>query len=314
MKRITDFAKNWTLPLAIVIGSAGFPVLGYFSFLLPCFIFSMLLITFCRIPLTEIRFQAMHFWLLTLQTGGSILAYCLIRPFDILLAQASMVCIIAPTGLAAAVITRKLGGSAASLTSFAILSNFGTAIAAPLVFPLVHQTQEQTGFFAAFFIIVQKVFPLLVLPFFLAMFLRRFVPALNEKLGNLQDWGFYIWALALMIVMAKTTKTLVYDPSGKMTAILLGITALAVCCIQFFVGKQLGQLFSERITGGQALGQKNGILAVWMADTYLTPVISIAASAYIVWQNLFNSWQLWITRREQEKSARTSQPGKTPLD
>lgn len=68
-----------------------------------------------------------------------------------------------PTGTAAAVITRKLGGNAASLTSYMILSNLATAIAAPLLFPFIHPMSGGIGFTEAFFIISQKVFPLLVL-------------------------------------------------------------------------------------------------------------------------------------------------------
>ncbi|MCL1886651.1 MAG: transporter [Betaproteobacteria bacterium] len=302
MKPLLDFAKNWTLPLAIVIGAAGFPVFGYFSFFLPYLIFAMLLLTFCRIPLSEIRFNVMHLWLLILQVGGSVLAYAAIRPFNALLAEAAMVCVIAPTGTAAVVITRKLGGNAASLTSFAILSNFGTAIAAPLFFPLLHPESSHIEFWHAFFIILLKIFPLLILPFLVAMFLRRFTPALNEKLSNLHDWAFYMWSLALTIAIAKTVKTLIHDPAGGMIIVWLGLVAIAVCCAQFFTGKQLGQFYNERITGGQALGQKNAILAIWMADTYLTPITSIAASAYLIFQNLFNAWQLWMVRREQEKA------------
>ncbi|MDL2283801.1 transporter [Oxalobacter sp. OttesenSCG-928-P03] len=306
MKRIIDFAKNWTLPLAIVIGTAGFPVWGYFSFLLPYLIFAMLLLTFCRIPLSEIRFNAMHFWLLAFQLGGSILAYVIVSPFNTLLAEAAMVCVIAPTGTAAAVITRKLGGSAASLTSFAILSNLGTAVAAPILFPIVHPAEGNIGFLAAFFIIIQKVFPLLILPFILAMLLRRFTPRLNEKLSGLQEWAFYMWGITLMIAVAKTVNSLVHDPDGGMTAVWLGLTALVVCILQFVAGKQLGgRFFQDRITGGQALGQKNAVLSLWMADTYLTPIASVAASAYLVSQNLFNSWQLWMTRKEQGKNAKT---------
>ncbi|NLC24898.1 MAG: transporter [Oxalobacter sp.] len=296
-----DSAKNWTLPMAIVIGTAGFPVLGYFSFLLPWFIFGMLLLTFSRIPLSEIRFTAMHFWLLALQLGGSILAYLLISPFNTLLAEAAMVCIIAPTGTAAAVITRKLGGSAASLTSFSILSNLGVAVAVPLLFPLVHPGDGDIGFLAAFFTILQKVFPLVILPFILAMFLRRFTPVLNEKLSNLQEWAFYMWSIALMIVVAKTVNSLVHDPAGGITAIWLGLIAMSASGLQFFIGKQLGRFYNERITAGQALGQKNAILGVWMADTYLTPIVSVAVSAQLVSQNLFNAWQLWMARRAEEK-------------
>lgn len=303
MKTVIDFTKNWTLPIAIVIGTAGFPVFGHLSFLLPWFIFGMLLLTFCRIPLSEIRFTAMHFWLLAFQLGASMLAYLLISPFNTLLAEAAMVCIIAPTGTAAAVITRKLGGSAASLTSFSILSNLGVAAAVPLLFPLVHPGDGNIGFLTAFFAILQKVFPLVILPFILAMFLRRFAPALNEKLSNLQEWAFYMWSIALMIVVAKTVNSLVHDPAGGITAIWLGATAITASGLQFFVGKQLGRFYDERITAGQALGQKNAILGVWMADTYLTPIVSVAVSTQLVFQSLFNAWQLWMARREEKKKA-----------
>ena len=45
-----------------------------------------------------------------------------------------MVCIICPTATAAAVITSKLGGSAASLTTYTLIANIGAAIAVPYSF------------------------------------------------------------------------------------------------------------------------------------------------------------------------------------
>lgn len=303
MQHIIDFVRNWTLPLAIVIGTAGFPVWGYFSFLLPYLIFTMLLFTFCRIPFSEIRFNAMHLCLLALQLGVAILACLLVKPLHALLAEAIIVLVIAPTGTAAAVITRKLGGNAASLTSFTILSNLTTAITAPLLFPLIHPAADNPGFLTAFLAITWKVFPLLILPFLLAMLLRHLAPALNEKLGNLQECAFYLWCLTLVITVAKTVNALVHHPNAGATAALMGVTALIVCILQFVTGKQLGKrFFHDRITAGQALGQKNAVLSLWMADTWLTPLVSVAASAYLVSQNLFNAWQLWI-RRKKEKPA-----------
>lgn len=41
------------------------------------------------------------------------------------------------------------------------------------------------------------------------------------------------------------------------------------------------------------LCQKWTLLAIWVAYTYLSPVISIAPSSYILFQNIVNSWQLW---------------------
>ena len=69
--------------------------------------------------------------------------------------------------------------------------------------------------------------------------------------------------------------------------------ALLTCIVQFWFGKRTGKALGDTITAGQALGQKNSVLAIWMAYTYLNPVSSLAPGTYAVWQNIFNSWQLW---------------------
>ena len=43
----------------------------------------------------------------------------------------------------------------------------------------------------------------------------------------------------------------------------------------------------------QLLGQKNTILVVWMSQTFLNPISSVAPTAYIVWQNIANSYQIY---------------------
>ena len=53
------------------------------------------------------------------------------------------------------------------------------------------------------------------------------------------------------------------------------------------------------ITAGQAFGQKNTSLGVWMAQTYLHPLAALGAAAYIIWQNLFNSVQLFVVAHKK---------------
>ena len=53
------------------------------------------------------------------------------------------------------------------------------------------------------------------------------------------------------------------------------------------------------ITAGQAFGQKNTSLGVWMAQTYLDPLSALGAAAYILWQNIFNSAQLALAARKK---------------
>ena len=294
------FVKNWTLPLAMLAGGIGYPVFIHLSFLTPYLIFTMLLLTFCKVPFGDLRFKPVHFWLLLVQIGGAVLVYLLLKPLNIFAAEGAFICVIAPTATAAAVITDKLGGSAASLTSYTLLGNVGTAIAAPLLFPLVHPLGHDIGFWISFFIILKKVFPLLICPFVAAMILRRFLPAVHKQLTRYNETAFYLWAVALIVVMAQTVNTLVTEPEYGMTEIWIALAAMIVCCLQFFIGKRIGSRYRERISGGQSLGQKNTILAIWMAHVYMSPISAIGAGSYVVWQNIINSWQLWKQRKNEE--------------
>ncbi|MDD3108903.1 MAG: transporter, partial [Alistipes sp.] len=114
--------------------------------------------------------------------------------------------------------------------------------------------------------------------------------------------SFYLWAFSLTIVMGRTISFLVQqDPANYSIELLIALAALGVCGLQFLIGRALGHRYSNRIAGGQGLGQKNTVLAIWMAQTYLSPIASIGPASYVVWQNIVNSWQLWRKRRHEEQ-------------
>ena len=128
------FLKNWTLPIAMLVGAVGYPLFICLSFLTPYLIFTMLLLTFCKVSPRDLKLRQLHVWLLLIQIIGALAAYLLLFRFDKIVAEGVMVCIICPTATAAAVITSKLGGSAASLTTYTLLANIGAAIAVPILF------------------------------------------------------------------------------------------------------------------------------------------------------------------------------------
>ena len=74
--------------------------------------------------------------------------------------------------------------------------------------------------------------------------------------------------------------------------------SLIVCCLQFYIGRKIGYRYGDRIAGAQGLGQKNTVLAIWMALTFLNPVASIGPAAYVAWQNTINSLQLWFKAKK----------------
>lgn len=220
------FIKNWTLPLAMLAGTAGYfffarvPLLapvkpclnGLIALLTPTLIFAQLLLTFCKVEVHELKPKAWHGWLLLFQTVSclavaALLVCCPMEEMYREVFEGAMVCLICPTATAAAVITGKLGGSASSLTTYTLLSNLLAAVAVPLVFPWVEPHANIT-FFAAFLKILSKVFPLLLLPFFIAWFLRVFVKKVHRYLLEFHDAAFYLWAVALAIVSGQTVRSL----------------------------------------------------------------------------------------------------------
>ena len=137
------FLKNWTLPIAMLLGGIGYPLFIRLSFLTPALIFTMLLLTFCKVSPRDLRPKPLHLWLLLIQIFGSIAVYLLLFRFNKIVAEGAMVCIICPTATAAAVITSKLGGSAASLTTYTLIGNIGAAVAVPVLWESWPKAESQ---------------------------------------------------------------------------------------------------------------------------------------------------------------------------
>lgn len=317
MNSIISFLRNWTLPTSMMAGVLIYlafhcveflrPIHGFVwavdGVLTPALIFVQLLLTFCRVDIREFRVKRWHYLLLGAQLFGATAAYFALAPVDPVLAQGAMVCLICPTATAGAVITAKLGGSAETLITYTLMVNVLTAIYVPLVFPLVH-VQAGVDFGSAFLLILGKVFPLILGPFIVAQLLQWLLPPAHAWLRARSGWSFYIWALALAMVMGKTVKSIVDDSGNPMLIVSLSLVSLAMCAAQFFTGKVVGGHYGERISGGQAVGQKNTVLAIWMSLTYLNPLSSVAPGSYVLWQNIVNSYQLWKQRRRAIDAAR----------
>ena len=152
------------------------------NILQPLLIFSMLFMTFCRINPTHLRLSPWHGWLLLIQ-GGLFVALGLVLVIWPSFAarievEGAMLCLLCPTATAAAVITKKLGGKVAAITSYTILVNLLVAVLVPAMAPLVHPNAE-LGFLSSSAIILAKVFPLLLLPLIAALLIRYMSPKLH---------------------------------------------------------------------------------------------------------------------------------------
>ena len=325
--------KEWMLPIAMITGASSYliyhvlpdcvhragPFLdGVVELMQPLLIFAMLFLTFCRIEPKDLKPHRWHWWLLLIQGGiftllGLVVFIYMrmvpsVSPDVIVLIQSAMLCMICPTATAAAVVTRKLGGDIPGITTYIVLINLLAAVLVPAVVPMVAPVAG-VDFWTAFSMILAKVFPLLITPCLCAWLVRYLFPRIHRKLMNYPDLPFYLWAVALTLAIAVTTKSIANSQMPLYLLVRMALISLVCCVFNFAAGRHVGSMYRPRklartvvtpeegrrirkVTAGQSLGQKNTVFAIWLGYTFLTPETAIIGGFYSIWHNIYNSWQL----------------------
>lgn len=286
------------IPLLQPVGSVVGPKMVH---VMPVLLFALLYVTFCKIEIKEMKPRLWHFLLQLIRTSLAALMVVLIAlfgkdPDTKLVLEGAFICFICPTAAAVAVVTEKLGGSIGSLTTYTVIANIFTMVIIPSLFPMVEKGAD-VSFFDMSMMVLRNVTSVLVVPLVLALLSRRFLPRWVECVRRFKDLGFYMWCVNLSILTGVTLGNILDSEVSGLIMLLLLTVPLAVCLIQFAIGKAVGRPWNASISAGQALGQKNTIVGIWLTLTFLNPLAAIAPGAYVLWQNIVNSWQLWYKEK-----------------
>lgn len=313
--KVFSFFRKFALPCSLVLGALGYLIFANVPFLqplgdsvgprlvelMPVVLFALLYVTFCKIEIKEMKPKAWHFVLQLIRTSLALLMVIFICLFGKnyeakVILEGAFICFICPTAAAVAVVTEKLGGSIGSLTTYTVIANIFTMIIIPSLFPMVEKGAD-VSFLYMSMMVFRNVTTVLVVPLLLALLSRKFLPRFVDKVKSVKDLGFYMWCFNLTILMGETLRNFLHATvSGWILALLL-IVPLVVCLVQFAIGKAVGRHWDASISAGQALGQKNTIVGIWLTLTFLNPLAAVAPGAYVVWQNLVNGWQLWYKEK-----------------
>lgn len=288
------------MPTAMLVGGLLHRWLAPLGWAMPYLIGAMLFVTFCRVSIRDMRFSPLHPILLGVQLTLSLALYFGVGLYDKCVAEGLMICSFAPTAMAAVVVAGMLGADVVTMAMYTLLSNVAVAILAPVLFSFVG-THADMPFWHSCGVIFAKVAPLLIAPLIAAQLLERIWPRFHAAVKQRQYISFYLWSMSLTVVTARTVSFIVAQPSDSYAVeIWLGAGALLLCALQFVVGRLIGRHYGDTVAGGQSLGQKNTVLAIWMAQMYLSPLASVGPATYILWQNVVNSYQLWRHSKRDE--------------
>ena len=294
--------KSYVLPIAIVLGLLLHDYCAAFSVVVPFIIFTILLLTFSAVDITKLRFRPLFVWILLFQVGVSLGGYALLRVLNVneIIAEGVLIGVLCPVAASVAVVSTMLGADRNTVTSFSVIGNLAIAFVAPIYFSFIGVNQDMP-FLTSFLHILRRIGTVIGLPFFIALALQLCLPKANAFLSRYKGLAFYLWAVALFLTLGQTIHFIVLNGKGNWSSILwLGVSALLFCIIQFGLGKWIGSKYGDTIAGGQLLGQKNSAMGIWMANHYLNPLASVFLAFYSVFQNLFNSWQLWYQGRKRK--------------
>lgn len=301
--------KNWALFFSMAFGAVVYEIFAHVGPLeplgdavgpklldiLPVMIFIILYVTFCKVQVKEMRPHVWHFWLQLIRTLLSLALVLIILPVKDpevkIIIEGIFICVICPTAAAAPVVTDKLGGSVESLTVYLLIANAVTSIIIPLFFPMVERASTIT-FGMAFLLILKRVVAVLVLPLLLALLTRRFLPRFADAIRKRKNLAFYIWCFNLSILMGFTIQSITHATISGVTLAALLILPAFIALLLFTIGKAVGKCYGDSVTAGQALGQKNNVVGIWLTINFLNPTCALAPCAYIIWQNLINAVQI----------------------
>lgn len=261
----------------------------------PYLIFTILLLNFVATDIRRLRFSPMYLWLMLFQVLVSLGLYLLLKSLGVneIVSQGILVGVMCPVAASCVVISCMLGANRETVTGYTIFGNLLVAVMAPVYFSFIGEQQDMP-FFESFLLILRRVAPIIALPFFVALVLQLALPKVNSFLVRYRGLSFYLWAMALFITLGQTIDFIIHKGEENFSSIIvLGAVSVVFCVIQFGTGRLVGKRYGDKIAGGQLLGQKNSALGIWMANTYLTPLAAVFPALYSIWQNLFNSWQLW---------------------
>lgn len=293
--------KNFLLVAAILLG-IFIPAGASFSFLIKYLLMGMLFFTFLKMSIKKWRLTKSHFFIPLFTFSLSLILFLLLRTINLVLAQVVFLSIAAPTAIAAPSIINLLKGNIDYTFISVLITNFASAIFFPVTLSLLIIADISISVVD----ILMPVLTVMLIPFAAAGLLRFISGRSNGKIKLPKDLTFYLLVVNIYFGVAKASDFVRNEVDMNDNIIFVIAIAIAVITILNF---SVGYFFGEKelkIESSQSLGQKNNAFLIWIALTFINPLVAVGPVCYIVYQNFYISYQLY--RKDKQKVIASSFP------
>ena len=280
--------KVFGLLATMALGALS-PQIHIFSFLIQYLLMVMLFLAFLDIKFTLQTFQKSVLWVLLANIAVGFLSYALLISFDSTLALTAFMTAIAPTAIAAPVIMSFIKGEIEYVVAAVLVTNISSAVIIPVTLPFLLGAQIQISIWE----VLRPVLVVMFVPLILAQLVSRLPSGTREFLRRGKRFSFAIWLLNLFIISANASSFLRNeDPNSLSTLFIIALISLVLCIVNFGLGALLGGQKNWQ-EASQSLGQKNLSFVIWIALTFINPLVAMGPTFYILYHHLYNSWSIY---------------------
>ena len=261
-------------------------------------VMAMLFLVFLQTPLSARTLRRSHFILLAANIALGYVAWgigWLVGGPDV--ALAAFFAGITPTAIAAPVIISFLRGRVDYVVAAFLLTNVVIAALLPALLPVVLGRATPQVFVAVLGSVGLVVFT----PMIVAWLVRAaYAPAADWPM-QLRNVSFGMWVTSMFLITANASHFVrQHGEIPRHVLIQIAVATLLVCGTNFATGRLIGgREFGAEAS--QALGQKNTTFTIYLALTYASPLVALGPTCYVIWHNLWNSWQLHRTARAEPR-------------
>jgi BASS family bile acid:Na+ symporter len=282
------YGKVFGLLVTMLVG-ALFPQAHTLAFVIQSLLMAMLFFAFLDIEFKPETFQRSVIWVLLANVTVAFASYAILASFDLMLALTAFMTAIAPTAIAAPVIIGFIQGKIEYVVAAVLVTNVSSAVVIPVTLPYLLGAQVQISVWE----VLQPVLIVMFVPLILARLASRLPSGTQAFIRTGKRFSFPLWLVNLFIITANASNFLRNENSDSArTLITIALVSLALCVVNFGVGAILGGRRNWQ-EASQSLGQKNLSFVIWIALTFINPLVAMGPTFYILYHHLYNSWSIY---------------------
>lgn len=218
----------------------------------------------------------------------SFVLYFIVRSINNDMALLLFAAAVGPAATASPAIGFFMGKDVSYLTTAVLFSNIATALLLPNLYTglIDPYSTISTGQ------IFMNTLMVIGVPLLAAYICKYVLKGVHHFLEDHKEYSIYILALNVFIAVAYATNYIRTQEGISIFFVIPAAILVGALCIGLF---RLGRVFGGKehaFEAGQSMGNKNTMLMLWFASTYVSPVAALGPILYLIADTTYNAVQM----------------------